>query len=275
MPERANVFLTPGAQKSIEEAERRGETVRVTTDRPDARRPVQKKMPPKDASPKRNGGASNKAAQNKKRENAPPPSLAGAIFAEVRDRIKGLYFSLQLSTEDIIMALICAALIIVVAALQTTFFVRFAPFGRVPDLMLVFVIGMGVSKGEKWGTVSGLAGAFVIQALGSFSDVPEVLSLLYMPAGCATGLLSKYYFRHTLPVNAAYVACASLLRSIVTTLCAVSAVQATAGEIILHIALPEFFSTLIVSPIPFLAAWLSFKHFNKTRAERTEAGIQG
>ena len=279
MPERANVFLTPGAQKSIEEAEKRGEAVRVSTDRP------QRKQPPRNPAQghtnsvppagRHQGQRRKPAPVNTARgqRNAPPPSLFGAITAEIKDRLKSLYFNMQLNSEDIIMAVICAVLIVIISALQTTFFVRFSPFGAVPDLMLVFVIGMGVSKGEKWGCVAGLAGAFVIQALGSFSEVPEVLSLLYMPAGCASGLLSKYYFRHTLPVNAAYIAVASLIRSTITVLCAVPTVKATAGEIILRIALPEFFSTIMISPLPFLAAWLSFKRFNKTRAERTESGI--
>lgn len=275
IPERTNVFLTPGAQRSIEEAEKKGETVRVATDRPEKKLPSPQKTSLKTSAPaprpQRQNNNNKRPAQKK---SSPPPSLAGAIIAEIKDRIKGFYFSMQLNSEDVIMGVICALLLVIISALQTTFFVRFAPFGAVPDLMLVFVIGMGVSKGEKWGSVAGLAGAFVIQALGSFAEVPEVLSLLYMPAGCATGLLSKYYLRHTLPVNAAYIAVASLIRSIVTVLCAAPTIQATPGEIILHIAIPEFFSTLIISPLPFLAAWLSFKHFNKTRAERTESGIE-
>jgi len=67
-----------------------------------------------------------------------------------------------------------------------------------------------------------------------------------------------------------YVAAAALLRGIVTVICASFLLKATLGEIILRIAVPEYFSTLVVSPIPFLSVWLSTRSFHKTRAERTD-----
>ena len=275
MPERAQVFVTPGAQKKIEEAQQQGEQVRIAKTRP-ASPAANSPTAPHDAkgsdaiepspAPARSDAQKRSHPQKKPKKL----TLKEAILAELRDRLRTLRMGIQVNSEDIIRALICGGLLILFAMLQTTFFVRFAPFGAVPDLMLVFVLAIGVQEGEKWGSVTGLVAAFVIQALGTSGSTPELLSLVYMPVGCFGGLLSKYYFRHTLPVKAVYVLVSALLRGIVTVITALVSLRATLGEILLRIFIPEYFSTVILSPIPFLAVWLCFRRFHKTRAERTD-----
>ena len=274
MPERAHVYLTPGAQKSLEEAERQGKQVRISSDRP-------RKAPPTVQSPptSQGGAASDSAAgapkgqahPQKKPARQEPLTLKEAIIEEIRDRIKAARLSIQLNSEDIIKGVVIGAFLVLFALLQTTFFVRFAPFGAIPDLMLVFVIAIGVCEGERWGSIVGLCAAFVIQALGADSVTPEILSIIYLPAGCASGLLSKYYLRHTMAVNASYIAVFALIRALATLACAAFSVKATFGEMVLRIAIPEYFSTLIISPVPFLLIWFSLKPFHKTRAERTDS----
>jgi ABC-type uncharacterized transport system fused permease/ATPase subunit len=105
--------------------------------------------------------------------------------------------------------------------------------------------------------------------MGGSGMGPELLPLIYMPVGCVGGLLSKYYLRHTFPVMASYALAASLLRSIITVITACVMLNASLGEIIVKIALPEYFSTVIISPLPFLSTWLVLRQFHKTRAERT------
>ncbi len=276
IPERSQVFLTPGAQKELEEAQKRGETLKVKTDRAPA---AQKKpnVAAPSAPPSPESGA--KPATVKKQVQTPakreepmqPLSLRDAVFAELKDRAQAIRMGIQVNSEDIIRGVICGCLMMLFALLQTTFFARFAPFGKVPDLMLVFVISIGVYEGEKWGSIVGLVAAFVIQALGSSGIGPELLPLVYMPCGCAAGLLSKYYLRHTLPVNAVYIAVAAFLKSIVTVITALLVLDATFADIITKIVIPEYFSTLVVSPIPLFAVWISFKKFHKTRAERTDS----
>ncbi len=200
-----------------------------------------------------------------------PLSLKEATLAEIKDRLKTLRLRIQLNSEDIWRAVICASLLIFFALLQTTFFSRFAPFGKVPDLMLIFVMAIGVYEGEKWGSITGICAAFIIQSLGSSGTGPELLALLYMPAGCVCGLLSKYYLRHTLPVNALYVCAVCVIKEIFTVITALFSVNASLFEIIKGIAVPEYFSTVIMAPIPFLAVWLAFRAFHKTRAERTDS----
>jgi hypothetical protein len=265
IPERSQVFLTPGAQKSIEDAQKKGEQVRVVHDRsPERKKRPQSPAPP--ANIKQTGSRKPPAKREASKENM---TLTEAIAAELRDRLRVIRLGIQVNSEDIIKGAVSAILMIIFLLLQTTFFVRFAPFGKVPDLALIFVLAIGVCEGEKWGAVFGLVTAFIIQAMGGSGMGPELLPLIYMPVGCVGGLLSKYYLRHTFPVMASYALAASLLRSIITVITACVMLNASLGEIIVKIALPEYFSTVIISPLPFLSTWLVLRQFHKTRAERT------
>jgi len=264
VPSRAQVYVTPGAQKSIEDAQKSGEPLRVARDRA----PEKPTVPPKkaeDMTSEKKAPATAKKAPKKQKL-----SLTQAVLAELRDKARTIRLGIQLNTEDIIRGVICGALLMLFALLQTTFFVRFAPFSKIPDLMLIFVLAIGVYEGEKWGAVTGLIAAFVIQSLGGDGSGPELLSLVYMPVGCISGLASKYYLRHTLPVKAVYVVLSALLRSAATIVSALVILDASLYDIVTKIALPEYLSTVVLSPLPFVVVWLSFRHFHKTRAERTD-----
>ncbi len=274
IPERSQVFLTPGAQKTIEDAQKSGKKVRVVHDRT----PQPKKAPPKTTAegpsqnaPQKSGQGISQKRQDNTAKSTPPENVTlwDAILAELRDRLRVIRLGIQVNSEDIVKGAVSSALMILFVLLQTTFFVRFAPFGKVPDLVLIFVLAIGVCEGEKWGAVFGLVSAFVIQAIGSSGMGPELLPLVYMPVGCVGGLLSKYYLRHTFPVMSSYVLVASLLRGIVTVICASIMLKASFGEIVTRIAIPEYFSTILISPLPFLSTWLIMRLFHKTRAERT------
>lgn len=266
IPDDMQVIITEGAKQSIDSALEKGQAPTVITDKD-----LQKKTPANPAGAPR---AVTKVT-GKQRKPVPkrPLTLKEAIIAELRDRLKTLRLSIQLNSEDIIKALVGAGLISLFALLQTTFFVKFAPFGSVPDLMLIVVLAMGVFEGEKWGAVMGIVGAFVIQCLGWPGNAPELLSLIYMPVGCISGLLSKYYLRHTVPVNAVYVLASCLLRVMITVITSLAVLDASFGDIVLKIALPEFFSTAVIAPLPFVTVWLVYKPFHKTRAERTDSEL--
>ena len=281
IPERTQVIITPGAARSIEEAQSRGVAPKIKSDRPPVIRQKKAGRPQMQANSQpvvRQGSPKPSEAQSKSPKNVPqnkeqtaPPTLKEAVVAELRDRIRTLRLSIQVNSEDIIKGCICSFLLIFFALFQTTFFHRFAPFGKVPDLMLIFVLAIGVYEGEKWGSVAGLAAAFIIQALGSSGTGPELLSLLYMPAGCMSGLLSKYYLRHTFPVNATYILIVTVIKEIFTVISAMATINAEFADIITKIAVPEYFSTVLISPFPFISVWIVFKIFHKTRAQRTDS----
>lgn len=195
-------------------------------------------------------------------------TLSRAIYLELRDRVRNLSLGFSIELEDIIRIAICSALIIVFALLQTTFFVRFAPFSAVPDLMLILTAAIAASEGEKYGAVCGLCSSFVISALGGFTGT-NLLPLLYGAAGCFIGYLSMNYFSNTLAVKLVYIGSCCAGRAIITAVTALRITEATFSQVILHTVIPEFFSTAVVSPIPFLAAYLCFKRFHRSREERT------
>ena len=276
IPERSQVFLTPGAQKSLEDAQKKGEQIKIKTHKPPQRKssptpPVSDNAPQSPEKSAEKGRPAPAQGQRKVPDRSQPLSLKDAVFAEIRDRLRSLRMNIQLNSEDILRGAVCGSLMMLFALLQTTFFSHFAPFGRVPDMMLVFVLAIGVYEGEKWGSIVGIVAAFVISALGSSGQGPDLLPLIYMAVGCTSGLLSKYYLRHTLPVNTVYILVAALLRGIATIITAAIILDADLGDIILRIAVPEYFSTVIISPLPFLLVWLCFKRFHKSRAERTDA----
>lgn len=259
IPERTQVITTPGAEKSIENAARKGEEVRFVSDR------RQRKKLPKKAQP------TQKSRPERKRKE--PASLKEAIIDELRDRAQLLRLKIQLNSEDLIRSAICAGLLCLFALLQTTFFARFSPFGAVPDLMLIFVIAIGTYEGEKWGCVVGLISAFVIQSIGSAGTEPSFLTLVYMPAGCAAGLFVKHYLSNTFPVKLVFIGAGAFIKLISTIVTASMILDASFGDILLSIAIPEYFSTVLLSSLPYVTVWICFRHFHKTRAERTDSEI--
>ena len=126
------------------------------------------------------------------------------------EKFHGWRLGISIEIEPIIRALVCLVLISFFALLQTTLFTRFQPFGAVPDLMLPLVVAVSMIAREKWGAVTGLAAAFIIESLGGASVT--ILSLLYMPVGYICGLLTVYYFRDGFAVRALYTGVTALAR---------------------------------------------------------------
>lgn len=255
-PGSAQKFITPEAERSMREGAGRYRVVKADGRAPRAGTKSGRKNPPTRAPKKQN------------------VSLGDAVKAEVRERLSILGYIVTVDAEDIIKGLIAAGFIILVAMLQTTFFSRFRPFGAVPDIMLALVAGIAQSEGEKWGGACGLAGAFAVQALGGMPGTTELLPLLYMPVGYVIGILSGYYFSNSVPVRAMYIAGCGAVRAVITAVIAMRTLDTTIANILSGTVVPEFFSTALVAPAVYFLVYLSFKHFHKTRAERTERVVE-
>lgn len=206
--------------------------------------------------------------REKRDQNRKEITVWQATVLELRDRIRNLRMGVSIEMEDLLRGGICGALIVLFALLQTTFFVRFAPFGAVPDLLLMLTAAIAAGEGEKYGAVCGLFSAFIIESLGGAVG-PHLLPLLYAAAGCAVGLLSKDYLTNSFAVKLLYVFFCCLGRAFVTVITAKAVLAASFGSIIKDIAVPEFFSTALLSPLPFFAAWICYRRFHKSREERT------
>lgn len=192
-----------------------------------------------------------------------------ALRAKVKRFVSSAFSNIVLERETLIKAGICAALMILFTLLQTTIFSSLRPFGAVPDMMLSAVIAIAVSEGEKWGAVCGLISSLLISSVGTtgFSVIP----LVYMLTGYITGLLSRYYLRQNAVIRLIYQLCAGFLRA-AATLMMLHAHMAhfTFTEVLTGTLLPEYFSTLAVSPLVQAAVWISLKAFHRTRTERTD-----
>ena len=216
--------------------------------------------------------------QNARRDDAPrrrrPPrspslTFGQALAAELKDLFHSLWYFIYENWERILKGFLCGVLLIFFLLLQTTFFVRFAPFGAVPDLLLSLTAAIAISEGEKWGAVFGLVAAYLSQALGGAATGPALLPLLYMPAGYFCGICAKYYLSDSIPVRILYILSCGAGRGIVTAISAAAILNATAGEIFLDIVLPEFFSTALLAPLLYVLVHFAFKPFHKSRAQRT------
>ena len=201
--------------------------------------------------PRQNPGRNDMPRENPQDgENRQPETLL--------EKFHGWRLGISIEIEPIIRALVCIMLISFFALLQTTLFTRFQPFGAVPDLLLPLVVAISMIAREKWGAVSGLIAAFVIESLGGVSIT--ILSLLYMPVGYICGLLTVYYFRDGLAVRALYTGVTALARVLFSLLILVlSKPSVSLPNAILYVMIPEFFATVLFAFLPHLAVKYAFR----------------
>lgn len=163
--------------------------------------------------------------------------------------------------------IVCGALILLCALLQTTLFARFRPFGAIPDLMLSAIIALAVLEGEKWGALLGLFAAFVIESMGG-GDL-SLLPLLYVPVGYFVPIVTELYFTDSAPVRFMYSAAAGVGRAFLTMMyLALTVTDFNLLTLTVGVILPEYASTLLMS-IPVQILIRTVLHpFHKSRSER-------
>ncbi len=214
------------------------------------------------------GPASRGPGRSGKRRR--PLSFREALKEELLEDVQGLSVPLQIDSESIARVAVCTGFIIVLVLLQTTFFARFRPFGAIPDVMLALAAAIAVSEGEKYGAVCGLVCGVLTESLGSGATTPHLLPLLYTEAGFAIGVASKYYLTDSVPVRAVYIAACGFGRAVISAICAACTLDATIGQILSGIVVPEFFATLLLAPGIHALVWLCLRPFHKSREQRTE-----
>lgn len=205
-----------------------------------------------------------KSTQKKSKKKV---SIPQAIWEEIKIRITGLRLSVSVNPMSFLRAGVAFTLLFILLMLQTTFFVRFAPFGAVPDLVLAFVTALGVSEGKEKGGVWGLIAAVLVESLGGTGMNLTLLPLLYFPCGYFAGYAAKEHLSDTIPVRAIYISTACLARAIVTSVCATSLLSANLWQILGDIVVPEFFSTLLLSVPVHVIVWLCFRKISKKPAD--------
>lgn len=191
------------------------------------------------------------------------------LYRKILDRLNMWRLGISVNADSLVKALIIGALITVFAMLQITVFSKLRPFGATPDLMLPLVIAIGITEGERWGGVTGLAAAFIIECLGSAGIT--LLPLLYVPCGFIAGVLGTYYMRDSIALRALFTVVTGLLRSVVTLIYVYITFNSPAfSEVFGKVVAPEYLSTVIFAVLPQVAAWFAMRPYHKTRAERVE-----
>lgn len=192
---------------------------------------------------------------------------AKKLSLKAKSSARGFAMHAFYSRERILCGVVCTAIMMLIALLQTTVFSTIKPFGAIPDLMISFVLALSVTEGEKWGAVWGIISAVVIEALG-VCDV-TLLPLLYMPAGYISGLLCRHQFTGSAAVRAVMSLCIIPARALFTAVYMIlSPIYATPGEIFFEVVLPEAAATILFAMPIHLIVYLSLKPFHKTRADK-------
>ncbi len=223
------------------------------------------------AEAKKYGTRARRVIETNKRYNALTKERPSErkFYSGILDKIRMWRLGITVNVDSIIKGLVIGALIVVFAMLQTTVFSKLRPFGATPDLMLPLVIAVGISDGERWGGVSGLAAAFLIDCLGSAGVT--LLPLLYVPCGFAAGVLGTYYLRDSFIIRAIFSVVSGVLRAALTAIyLAVVFKSPDASLAFRTVIAPEFVSTLVFCALPHAASYFALKPFHKTRAERVD-----
>ncbi len=228
--------------------------------------PAQRKSSPQGQRP-----ASSQMRQPPMPKRRKKTTLLGAVAEELEERFEGLTIGLPFTAEQFIRGLICAALIVFFAMLQTTVFARFKFFGTTPDLMFALTIAIAFSEGEKWGGVCGLICAIVIDSLSGYGLT--LLPIAYVAAGVLCGNLVRDFFSNTALPRIAVITLFTIGRSVISLISASFLVNITFLEIMSTIIIPEYFSTVIMSAPVYFIVWACFVRFHKTRAEKTGVDI--
>lgn len=154
-------------------------------------------------------------------------------------------------------------LIFLCACLQSSFFSAAAIFTAVPDLVLISVIGIAVYDGEKSGAVSGVFGGVVLEAFGAGGHI-MLLPLFYMLCGFFFGIAAHFIFNKNFISWLLYCIIGAAFRSVLSIVHAVL-VESDVNILLIftEIVIPEYFITLILSPMMYLPIRAVVRPFHK------------
>ena len=129
-----------------------------------------------------------------------------------------------------------AALLFVTVVLQTTVLARGRWFGIIPDLTFAVVVCLGYFYGAETGAICGIAGGFLIEALGGTGI--SILPVVYLFLGYVIGFFAK---RQPKGISSyALISAATLpVHAIVTVFYTLVTYRKLTGYTFTHILLPE------------------------------------
>lgn len=154
-------------------------------------------------------------------------------------------------------------LVFISACLQSSFFSAAVFFSAVPDLVLISVIGIAVYDGERSGAVAGVFGGVVLEAFGAGGDI-MMLPLFYMLCGFFFGIAAHLLFNKNFISWMLYCIIGAAFRSVLSIVHAVL-VESDVNILLIftEIVIPEYFITLLMSPIMYFAVRAAVRPFHK------------
>ena len=149
----------------------------------------------------------------------------------------------------VIRYVICTVLLLLLAAvLQVTLLSKFRLLGVLPDLMLCTVVCVAFFCGRYMGAITGIAGGFLIYALGSPGIT--LLPLVYFLCGYITGHYAKSVGEVGYLSFVGYISASAAIRVVVSGICSfLEHSDLRFFHLLLHTLLPEFLLTLILGLI--------------------------
>ena len=154
--------------------------------------------------------------------------------------------------------LLLSLLLLSIALLQVTLLSRYRLFDSVPDLMLCTVVCIGFFSGAQIGAICGIAGGFLIDALGSFGI--SILPVFYLLCGYVVGHYARAVYPKRITAYAIYAFFSIILREGASlTLAAATYDSVNLPKILLYSVLPESLLTLAMAllcyfPMKFILA---------------------
>ncbi|MBR5633108.1 MAG: hypothetical protein IKW68_03930 [Clostridia bacterium] len=190
----------------------------------------------------------------------------------LREKFNGWRLGFSVDKELLFKILVVAVILVFLVIVQTTVFSVFHPLGCVPDLMLPFVIVVATLEKERFGSVTALCAAYIIEAAGG-TEV-TLLPLLYVAVAYVIGILSTHSFRDSFPVAVMYTSIAMVLRGIVSFIVAMITVDGIGVvNTLCDIVLPEFLVNMVFAIFTELFVRLCLLPFRKKREEKI-AGVK-
>ncbi len=159
--------------------------------------------------------------------------------------------------------IVFSLLVFLCACLQSSFFSAAVFFSAIPDLVLIAVIGIAVYDGERSGAVAGVFGGAVLEAFGAGGDI-MMLPLFYMICGFFFGIAAHLLFNRNFISWMLYCIIGAAFRSMLSVVHAVL-IESDVNVLLIftEIAIPEYFITVLLSPLMYLPVRAAVRPFHK------------
>lgn len=159
--------------------------------------------------------------------------------------------------------LLFSLLIFLSACLQSSFFSAVTFIGAVPDLVLIAVIGIAVYDGERSGAIAGILGGVVVEAFGAGGYI-MMLPLFYMLCGFFFGIAARVLFNKNFISWTLYCLIGAALRALLSLVHAIL-VENDVNVLLIftEIVIPEYFLTVLLSPLMYLPVRAVIRPFHK------------